>query len=65
MEQKETLIELMKQNPELRSGKFSATFTTKDAQRMWIALAEELHKVPNGAIKDWKQWRKVSRDEYL
>ncbi|XP_024868292.1 uncharacterized protein LOC112452362 isoform X2 [Temnothorax curvispinosus] len=62
MEQKETLVELMKQNSELKSSKFSSTFTTKDAQRMWIALAEELHKIPNGAIKDWKQWRKTWQD---
>ena len=30
-EQKETLIEFMKENHELRTGKFSSTFTAKDA----------------------------------
>jgi hypothetical protein len=61
VEQKETLVEFMKQNPELKSGKFSATFTIKEAQKTWIRLAEELHKIPNGAVKDWKQWRKVCK----
>lgn len=64
-EQKEMLLEFMKQHPELRSGKFSATFTAKDAQKLWIALAEELHKISNAAIKEWKQWRKVSRKRYI
>lgn len=62
-EQKEALLEYMKENVQLQSGKFSATFTAKDAAKMWMTLAEELHKIPNGAMKDWKQWRKVSRRE--
>lgn len=62
VEQKEALIEFMKQNPELKSGKFSATFTLKEAQKAWLRLTEELHKIPNGAVKDWKQWRKVSKE---
>lgn len=61
-EQKETLIEFMKQNPELKLGKFSASFTAKDAQNKWMTLTEELHKIPNGATKEWKQWRKVSTE---
>ncbi|EFN86964.1 hypothetical protein EAI_11132, partial [Harpegnathos saltator] len=44
------------------SAKFSATFTAKDAQGMWMSLTEELHKIPNGAAKDWKQWRKTWHD---
>lgn len=64
-EQKEILIEYMKNNIQLRSGKFSATFTAKDAQKMWIELAEELHKIPNEAVKEWKQWRKVSKDLFM
>lgn len=51
-EQKEVLIEFMKKDPELRAGKFSATFTAKDAQKRWMALTEEVHKIPNGAVKD-------------
>ncbi|XP_026829879.1 uncharacterized protein LOC105282194 isoform X2 [Ooceraea biroi] len=63
-EQKETLVEFMKQNEKLRSGKFSASFTTKDAQKLWMTLAEDLYKIPNGAVKDWKQWRKTWQDLY-
>lgn len=63
--QKEALLEYMKENVQLQSSKFSASFTAKDAAKMWMALAEELHKIPNGATKDWKQWRKVSRREYI
>lgn len=55
----------MKKNPELKSGKFSATFTAKDAQKIWMELVEELHKIPNRAVKEWKQWRKVSKETYL
>lgn len=33
-EQKEGLIEYMKNNIQLRSGKFSATFIAKDGQKM-------------------------------
>ncbi|EZA47987.1 hypothetical protein X777_14529, partial [Ooceraea biroi] len=50
MKQKETLVEFMKQNEKLRSGKFSASFTAKDAQKLWMTLAEDLRKIPNGAI---------------
>lgn len=61
-EQKEMMVEFMKEHPELRSGKFSAKFTTQNAQQLWMVLAQELHKIPNGAVKEWKQWRKVSRE---
>lgn len=63
-EQKEALVEFMKQNDKLKLGKFSASFTAKDAQKLWMTLAEDLHKIPNGAVKDWKQWRKVKKDIY-
>lgn len=62
-EQKQALLEFMQRNVQLQSGKFSATFTAKDASKLWIALADDLHKIPNGAVKEWKQWRKVNRDE--
>ncbi|EZA52131.1 hypothetical protein X777_09140, partial [Ooceraea biroi] len=44
----------MKQNEKLRS----------DAQKLWMTLAEDLYKIPNGAVKDWKQWRKTWQDLY-
>lgn len=48
----------MRQHPELQSGKFSATFSIKHAQKLWEQVTEELHQIP-GAVKSWKQWRKV------
>lgn len=48
----------MQKHPELQSGKFSATFTFKHAQKLWEKATDELHKIP-GAVKSWKQWRKV------
>ncbi|XP_043467553.1 uncharacterized protein LOC122501854 [Leptopilina heterotoma] len=60
-EQKKLLIEFVGRNPDLQSGKFSNTFTTKDAQKCWEEIATELNKVP-GAEKEWKQWRKAWQD---
>jgi len=58
-EQKELLIELLSNETELLSGKFSASFTVKDAQHRWNTIATKLHEMP-GAQKTWKQWRKVN-----
>lgn len=48
----------MGKHPELQSDKFSATFTFKHAHKLWEEVTEKLHEIP-GAIKEWKQWRKV------
>lgn len=59
VKQKEFLIELMKKQPELVSGRFSHGFTRKDAQKKWEDTAKILNGIP-GARKDWNQWKKVS-----
>lgn len=58
-EQKKELISFMEEHPELKSGKFSSTFTCKTAQQLWIRLTIMLNALP-GTKKEWKQWRKVS-----
>ncbi|XP_071582266.1 uncharacterized protein [Temnothorax nylanderi] len=60
-EQKNLLVEFMRKHPELQSGKFSATFNYKHAQKLWEKVTAELHKIP-GAQKEWKQWRKTWQD---
>lgn len=57
-EQKRIMLEFIKKNSKLTSGKFSNDFTQKDAQRMWQELTNLLNSCP-GANKDWKAWRKV------
>lgn len=56
--QKKMLVEYLKKHPELLSGKFTNTFTLKDAVRKWQEITEILNSVP-GARKEWKSWRKV------
>lgn len=57
-EQKALLIDLIEQNTELRSGKFSSTFTYKTSQNCWKEIALQLNAM--GPVqKDWNQWRKV------
>lgn len=58
-EQKQFLLEFVKQNPQLISGKFSVNFTQNDAKRQWEDAAKTLNSCGNGASKDWKSWRKV------
>lgn len=58
-QQKTRLIQLLQADDELRSGKFSATFTKKVSEARWAALALELNSIP-GAKKDWTEWRRVS-----
>lgn len=48
----------MRKHPELQSGKFSATFTYKHAQKLWEKVTTELHEISD-AQTEWKQWRKV------
>lgn len=58
--QKTILTEFLKNNPDLQTGKFSKTFTFKKAQGLWEEITSTLNSVPNGAKKDWRQWRKVN-----
>ncbi|CAG9814033.1 unnamed protein product [Phaedon cochleariae] len=59
--QKNCLIEFLKRNPNLQSGKFSNQFTFKDAQRKWTEIGTILNSMP-GATRDWKGWRKTWQD---
>ncbi|KAI4468210.1 hypothetical protein MML48_2g00011686 [Holotrichia oblita] len=59
--QKSALIEYLKINNNLISGKFSNTFTQKDAEEKWKYLADLLNSMP-GIVKDWKNWRKTWHD---
>ncbi|KYN19190.1 hypothetical protein ALC57_08480 [Trachymyrmex cornetzi] len=51
----------MTKHPELQSGKFSATFTYKNAQKLWEEVTAQLHQIP-GAVKEWNKWRKTWQD---
>lgn len=57
--QKALLTNFLKENAELAQGKFTSTFTFKKARELWQEVTNILNSVPNGAKKDWKQWRKV------
>ncbi|KAK4878491.1 hypothetical protein RN001_010997 [Aquatica leii] len=59
--QKNALVEILKNKPNLISGKFSATFSKKNAQIEWQEIATVLNSIP-GAKKDWMQWRKAWHD---
>lgn len=61
-EQKKLLIEYVKQHPELLKGTFSSTFTLLMAKKLWEEISSMLNSVSGGAIKDWRQWRKVSNN---
>lgn len=62
--QKKRLIELLELNPQLRSGKFTSTFTYKSSQNCWNNISQELNAL--GPVKkEWKQWRKVTIFNYL
>lgn len=56
--QKEMLIELLKKDSQLISGKFTSTFTFKHARSRWMAIADTLNAIP-GCVKDWSQWKRV------
>ncbi|KAJ6647654.1 hypothetical protein Bhyg_02877 [Pseudolycoriella hygida] len=56
--QKEILVEFLEKHPELKSGKFSATFTNKTSTSLWKEVAGLLNAVPLAAIKTHDQWRK-------
>ncbi|KAK5647837.1 hypothetical protein RI129_002729 [Pyrocoelia pectoralis] len=59
--QKKMLVQLVKNETELLSGKFSSTFTYKAAQEKWIKIGATLNSIP-GAQKEWKHWRKTWHD---
>ena len=52
------LLDFREEHPELKTGKFSANFTYKDASVLWMQLSNTLNATP-GANRDWKLWRKV------
>lgn len=57
-EQKQMLCEFVESHPDLASGKFTKDFTKKKAESLWKEVGEALNGVP-GAVKEWKDWRKV------
>lgn len=57
--QKKSLIELLKGKEQLISGRFSSTFSKKQAQQEWEAIGDVMNAIP-GAKKHWTQWRRVS-----
>ncbi|KAJ3621290.1 hypothetical protein MTP99_003442 [Tenebrio molitor] len=59
--QKKIFVENVKQLPSLVSGKFSASFTQKDAEREWKKISNTLNSM-GGAEKEWKMWRKIWED---
>jgi hypothetical protein len=60
-QQKELLIELINNHPNILSCKFSSTFTAADCRKLWEELTVCLNSVPTGNTKDWKAWRKVRK----
>lgn len=63
--QKEILVEQVQSNPQLLSSKFSSEFTHKMAREKWSEIGAKLNAVPNGAFKEWDQWRKVRGSNQL
>lgn len=61
-EQKVILVEFLEKHPELKSGKFSATFTKKISTKLWMEVATLLNSIPCASKKSHDQWRKVSFD---
>lgn len=59
--QKKNLMEFMKKNPDLCSGKHTKNFTAKHALTLWHSITSDLNSMAcyGGPIKDWKSWRKV------
>ncbi|XP_055703480.1 uncharacterized protein LOC129801981 [Phlebotomus papatasi] len=60
--QQKALIKFMTAHPELRKGKFSATFTQKMAKVLWQKATIKLNAIPGGANKDALQWRRCWHD---
>lgn len=55
----------MKDNPDLRSGQFTGTFTRQVAQQKWREVTNILNSISGGVSKDWPRWRKVRFDYAL
>ncbi|KAF5270829.1 hypothetical protein FQR65_LT17784 [Abscondita terminalis] len=60
--QQRTMLEFLNAHPQLVSGKFTSTFTYKQAQALWHELTNILNAIP-GAHKTWIQWRKTWQDK--
>ncbi|XP_031334650.1 uncharacterized protein LOC116164596 [Photinus pyralis] len=60
--QKKMLIEYLKKHPQLVSGKFTSTFTYKNAESQWQEISNILNSIPGGSTKNWKSWRKTWQD---
>lgn len=60
--QKQRLIELMAQPEQLCLivGKFSSSFTKKDSEAKWNAIASSLNAIPGGGVKSGTDWKRVS-----
>lgn len=58
-DQKKMLVEFLTQHEELRSGRFTATFSRQTAHNLWQQISHNLNMVQGGARKDWQKWRKV------
>lgn len=52
--QKVALINHIKAHPQLMNGKCALT----ESRQLWISLTESLNNM-HGAVKHWKQWKKV------
>ncbi|CAH0560397.1 unnamed protein product [Brassicogethes aeneus] len=53
--QKDILLEFIKNQPNLQSGKFTSTFTKKCGQNLWEKVILTLN-IPDGPKKNWIQW---------
>lgn len=58
------LLDFLQKNPQLKSGKFTSSFTYKTAQKMWNDVSVILNAV-GPAQKNWNQWRKVRINKLL
>ncbi|XP_041987343.1 uncharacterized protein LOC121739088 [Aricia agestis] len=61
-EQKYRLLRLVEADPQLKSGKFTKSFTKFEARKRWIAISHKLNSIP-GAKKTWEEWRKTWQDK--
>ncbi|KAK9711825.1 Myb/SANT-like DNA-binding domain [Popillia japonica] len=60
--QKEAPLEFVQQHPNLQSGRFTKDFTFKKGQQLWELISEILNSMLEGAVKDWRHWRKTWQD---
>lgn len=58
-QQKRMLLEFLEDHPQLLTQKQSNQFTNADTCKHWQEVSNKLNCIP-GAIKTWKEWRKVS-----